>query len=175
MPGTIDSGAMPLRPGTTGSSCCSGATRQSQVLVPRILTRVPGATPLPTAPRCASSAPTATGMPAGRRSCSATAAHSVPARRSPGKAGARNELRTRASSGESAWSHSASGRPFQRGWYIALCAAAQIDRGAWAGSRTPHSHAGTKSQASIHAAAAAATRGWRRAQRSHLLQNHSEL
>ena len=36
----------------------------SQVLVPMILTSVPGATPEPTAPRCASNAPTATGMPA---------------------------------------------------------------------------------------------------------------
>ena len=38
----------------------------SHVLVPMILTSVPGLTPEPTAPMWASNAPTATGMPAGR-------------------------------------------------------------------------------------------------------------
>ena len=38
----------------------------SQVLVPMIFTNLPGAIPEPTPPRCASNAPTATGIPTGR-------------------------------------------------------------------------------------------------------------
>ena len=51
----------------------------SQVLVPMIFTSVPGLMPAPTAPMCASNAPTATGMPAGRPTFLATSAVSAPA------------------------------------------------------------------------------------------------
>jgi len=53
---------MPQSPGTSASFFVFGAIAMSQVLVPMIFTSVPGATPEPTAPRCASNAPTATGI-----------------------------------------------------------------------------------------------------------------
>jgi hypothetical protein len=55
----------------------------SQVLVPMIFTSVPGAMPQPTAPRCASNAPTATGIPARKPVFFAHAAVSRPARDQP--------------------------------------------------------------------------------------------
>src|ERR1700722_11962946 len=54
---------MPHSPGISASFSDNGQTAISQVLVPMILTSVPGAMPAPTAPRCASNAPTATGIP----------------------------------------------------------------------------------------------------------------
>ena len=58
----------------------------SQVLVPMILTSVPGLMPAPTAPMWASNAPTATGMPAGRPTFLAASAVSSPAFWSAGTA-----------------------------------------------------------------------------------------
>ncbi len=60
----------------------SGTTIMSHVLVPMIFTSVPGAMPDPTPPRCASNAPTATGMPAGRPVRLAHSAVSPPTARS---------------------------------------------------------------------------------------------
>ena len=87
MPGMIEPGTMPHRPGMSGNAPSTGATIMSQVLVPMIFTSVPGLMPAPTAPRWASSAPTATGMPAGRPTRSATSAVRNPATRSEGNAG----------------------------------------------------------------------------------------
>ena len=69
MPGMIEPGTMPHRPGMSGSALSIGATIMSQVLVPMIFTRVPGLMPAPTAPMWASNAPTATAMPGGRPTC----------------------------------------------------------------------------------------------------------
>ena len=69
-------------PGTSASFSLFGAIAMSQVLVPMIFTSVPGATPEPTAPRCASNAPTATGMPAVNP---VFFAHSRSIRRPPGQ------------------------------------------------------------------------------------------
>ena len=69
---------MPQSPGTSASFLEFGAIAISQVLVPMIFTSVPGATPDPTAPRCASKAPTATGIPAGKPVFFAQAGVSVP-------------------------------------------------------------------------------------------------
>ena len=55
-------------PGMSGRLVWLGATTMSQVLVPMILTSTPLLIPEPTAPRCASKAPIATGIPAGRPS-----------------------------------------------------------------------------------------------------------
>ncbi len=55
---------MPQIPGTSAIFSLSGAIAKSQVEVPMIFTSVPGVMPEPTAPRCTSNAPTATGMPA---------------------------------------------------------------------------------------------------------------
>ena len=54
---------MPQTPGMSASSLSFGMTIMSQVLVPRILTSVPSLMPAPTAPMCASKAPTAMAMP----------------------------------------------------------------------------------------------------------------
>ena len=51
-------------PGISASSALLGATTISQVLVPMILTRTPLLMPEPTAPKWASNAPIATGIPA---------------------------------------------------------------------------------------------------------------
>ena len=63
IPGTIEPGTIPHRPGMSASGWSMGATIMSQVLVPMIFTRVPGLIPAPTAPMWASNAPTATGKP----------------------------------------------------------------------------------------------------------------
>ncbi len=73
---------MPQMPGTSGGAAVPGSTAQSQVDVPMILTSVPAVTPAPTAPRCASKAPIAIGMPSGRRRREAHSVHSRPAGRS---------------------------------------------------------------------------------------------
>ena len=65
------------------ASCCpAGTTIMSHVLVPMILTSVPGAMPAPTPPRWASKAPTATGIPAGRPVLFAQSSVSPPTARS---------------------------------------------------------------------------------------------
>ncbi len=73
---------MPQMPGTSGMAPASGSTAQSQVEVPMILTSVPVRTPAPIAPRCASKAPIAMGMPWRSRSVAAHSAPSAPAGRS---------------------------------------------------------------------------------------------
>ena len=79
MPGRIEPGTMPHRPGMSGKRSSNGATIMSQVLVPMIFTSVPGRMPAPTAPMWASKAPTATGTPAGRPTFRANSAVSPPA------------------------------------------------------------------------------------------------
>ena len=59
-----------------------------------------------------------------------------------GSAGVRNVVRVRNRPGARSARKSAAGSPCHCGWYIALCAAAQIERGTAAGSSMPHSHAG---------------------------------
>ena len=86
MPGMIEPGTMPHRPGMSGNRRSSGATIMSQVLVPMIFTSVPGLMPAPTAPMWASNAPTATGMPAGSPTFAATSAVKSPAFWSAGTA-----------------------------------------------------------------------------------------
>ncbi len=80
MPGMIEPGTMPHRPGMSGSASASGATIMSQVLVPMIFTSVPGLMPAPTAPVWASKAPTATGTSGGSPTLRANSAVSPPAR-----------------------------------------------------------------------------------------------
>ncbi len=101
MPGITEPGTMPQRPGMSGRvsgrsvgrplkrpppGALPGATMMSQVLVPMILTRMPGPMPEPTAPAWASNVPTATGSPADRPTRSAISAVSSPALRSLGSA-----------------------------------------------------------------------------------------
>jgi hypothetical protein len=49
-PGMIDPGTIPQMPGTSAAPPPAGATAQSHVEVPMILTSVPGRTPAPMAP-----------------------------------------------------------------------------------------------------------------------------
>ena len=83
----------------------------SQVLVPMIFTSVPGLMPAPTAPRWASSAPTATGMPPGRPTRLATSVVKNPATRSDGSAGEQNVSAMRASSGSRLFKNAFFGSP----------------------------------------------------------------
>ena len=70
----------------SASFFASGMTIMSQVLVPRILTSVPSRMPAPTAPMCASNAPTAMAMPGFSPAASPIPAESRPAGRSAGTA-----------------------------------------------------------------------------------------
>ena len=115
---------------------------QSQVLVPMIFTSVPGPMPAPTAPMWASKAPTATGTPAGRPTSWAHVGRSPPTARCAGSARSAERSRTRERPGESALRNDALGRPFHRGWYIALWPAAQMLRAMRPGSAVPVMSAG---------------------------------
>ncbi len=70
---------MPHTPGISVTLKLLGATMMSHEDVPIILTSVPVFIPEPTAPRWASNAPTATGIPAGNSSLSAHVVDSFPA------------------------------------------------------------------------------------------------
>ncbi|OPZ04193.1 MAG: hypothetical protein BWZ08_02751 [candidate division BRC1 bacterium ADurb.BinA292] len=152
----------------------SGATIMSHVDVPMILTSTPGSIPEPTAPRCASNAPIATGVPAGSPSRIAHSAVSPPAACETFAARSGSVARTRASSGSSALRNSASGYPPHPGLNIALCPAAQIPRCSLLGCSVPVSTAGIQSVCSAHVWAAANTRGATRLQCSSFDQYHSD-
>ncbi len=151
MPGTIEPGTMPHRPGMSASLWSIGATIMSQVLVPMILTSVPGLMPAPTAPAWASKSPTATGRPGGSPTRSATSAVNRPARRSDVSAGAAKWRRISTRSGSSRARKASSGSPPQSSWYIALWPAAQMPRGNTSGSSCPVMNPGTKSASSTQA------------------------
>jgi len=83
-PGSTLPSTMPHSPGTSASFSLFAFTVMSQVLVPMILTSVPGWMPAPMAPRCASNAPTATGVPTGKPVFFAHSAVNPPALESTG-------------------------------------------------------------------------------------------
>ena len=86
-----------------------GQTAMSQVLVPMIFTSAPGATPEPTAPRCASNAPTATGIPARKPVFFAHAAVKPPTAESIARTRGQRRSRNAPSLGSSCDRNSASG------------------------------------------------------------------
>ena len=146
----------------------------SQVEVPRILATVPGRTPPPTAPKCASQPPTATVMPAGSPSRRAHSAVSTPALWSEVEDSSYRRSRMVASRGSRRPRKSASGRPPQVACHIALWPAAARPRRSSRGAVVPVSRPGIQSQCSVHDQAAAATSGSARSTCSALAQNHSE-
>ena len=87
----------------------NGAIIRSQVDVPMILTSVPSRIPEPTAPRCASNAPTATGIPAGSPSRAAQSAVRRPAGSAAVYTHSGSVRRTRTSRGSSAARNASSG------------------------------------------------------------------
>jgi len=151
-----------------------GATAMSQLDVPRIFTIVPGAVPDPTAPRWASNAPPATGIPWGNSSRAAHSAVRPPTVSAIVTAADGRVRRTRTSAGSTAARNSSSGYPPHDGWNIALWPAAQMQRAKRSVAVRPVSTAGIQSAHSTHVWAASKTSGASRRQRRTLDQNHSE-
>ena len=80
-PGSTDPSTCPQMPSMHRSPISVfSATMMSHVEVPMMRVSTPGATEAPTAPMCASSAPTATAMPWGSPNRAAHSVVSVPAR-----------------------------------------------------------------------------------------------
>ena len=148
-------------------------TTISQQLVPIILTIVPSPIPEPTAPRCASNAPTAIGIPSLRPSLVAHSLHSFPASVSTAYASLYRRSLKSPSFGSSFARKSLAGKPPHSLENIALWPAAQTLRLSVNGFVSPAKTAGNQSQYSTQLKAASKTASSTRKQCKSLLKNHS--
>ena len=175
MPGMTEPSTCPQMPGTSLSPMTScGATMMSQVEVPMIFNSVALRMPAPTAPMCASNAPTATAAPAFRPSRAAHSSVSVPAAASDVQVSLNSRSFSPLRSGSSLTKNASSGRPPHASCHIALCPAAHRLRFIVSGSVLPVSSAGIQSQCSTHENAASRMLASSRSTCRIFAQNHSD-
>ena len=146
----------------------------SQVDVPMIRTSAPGLISAPTAPMCASKAPTATATLVVSPSFSAHSGVRLPTFISLEQVSVNRRLRNPVKTGSSAVKNSSEGKPPHSSSHMALCPEAQRLRYICSGVVTPVSKAGIQSQCSTMEYAASRTFSSARSTCNAFAQNHSD-